>query len=306
MVSERIDNVTQTTSHFKANPALSGAVLMLMAGIAFAGVNVAVQWAGMVNGISPAATAFWQYFFGFLFAVPLIWRQGLSALATKRPLLHLARIVLAAAGVQIWVMALAHVPLWQAIALSMTSPFFVLAGAALMLRERVTLARIGATLFGFAGALIIIAPWSEAFTPYALLPVLAAALWAGTSLITKQLTRSETPESIALYLLLLLTPINFALYLGTGFEMPPVEGWSILLTAGLLTAAAQYVLTRAYAVADAAYLQPFEDLKLPLNIVLGWVVFGFAPDAAFWLGAAMIVMGSIYIMRHEGRALRAA
>jgi drug/metabolite transporter (DMT)-like permease len=298
--------VTRTTSLSKPNPALSGAVLMALAGIAFAGVNIAVQWAGMINGISSTATAFWQYFFGFLFALPLIWHQGFSAMRTKRPLLHIARIVLAAAGVQIWVVALAHVPLWQAIALSMTSPFFVLAGAALMLRERVTLARVGATLFGFAGALIIIAPWSEQFTPHALLPVVAAALWAGTSLITKELTRSETPEAIALYLMLLLTPINFALYLGSGFEMPPIGGWSILLTAGLLTAAAQYILTRAYAVADAAYLQPFEDLKLPLNIILGWIVFGFAPDAAFWPGAVMIVLGSIYIMGREGRVTRAA
>src|SRR5690606_34293269 len=119
--------------------------------------------------------------------------------------------------------------LWQAIALSMTSPFFVLAGAALMLGERVTLERVGATAFGFAGALIIIAPWSEAFTPFALLPVLAAALWAGTSLITKELTRSETPESIALYLLLLLTPVNLALYLGSGWVMPVISAWPILL-----------------------------------------------------------------------------
>lgn len=298
--------MTQTTSYFKSNPAVSGAALMLLAGIAFAGVNVAVQWAGMVSGISPTATAFWQYFFGFLFAIPLIWRQGFSSLRTKRPVLHLVRIILSAAGVQIWVMALAHVPLWQAIALSMTSPFFVLAGAALFLRENVSLTRVGATIFGFVGALIIIAPWSETFSPYSLLPVLSAALWAGTSLITKELTRSETPESIALYLMLLLTPINLALYLGSGFDMPPAAGWSILLTAGLLTAAAQYVLTRAYAIADAAYLQPFDDLKLPLNIILSWVVFGFAPDMGFWPGAAMIVMASLFIMRQEGRAQSAA
>ncbi|WP_343070336.1 DMT family transporter [Pelagibacterium limicola] len=293
--------MTQTTSYFKSSPALTGAGLMLLAGIAFAGVNVAVQWAGMVNGISSTATAFWQYFFGFLFVLPLVWRRGLSAMRTGRPMLHLVRIVLAAAGVQVWVMALAHVPLWQAIALSMTSPFFVLAGAALALRETVTLARVGATAFGFAGALIIIAPWSETFTWHAVLPVLAAALWAGASLITKELTRFERSDSIALYLLLLLTPINFALYLGSGLQMPPLEGWLVLLAAGLLTAAAQYVLTRAYASADAAYLQPFEDLKLPLNIILGWIVFGFSPDVTFWPGAAMIVAGSIYIMSREGR-----
>jgi drug/metabolite transporter (DMT)-like permease len=290
--------MSQTTSLTKMTPTVAGAGLMLLAGGAFAGVNVAVQWAGMQSGIASTAIAFWQYGLAFLFALPLVMRN-FGAMRTSNWGLHLLRVAFAAAGVQVWVFALSHVPLWQAIALSMTSPFFVIAGAGLILRETITLARVGATLFGFVGALIIIAPWAETFTLYALLPILAALLWAGTSLITKHLTNSESPESIALYLLLLLTPINFALYLGAGFEMPPVDGWAVLFLAGILTAAAQYFLTRAYAVADAAYLQPFEDLKLPLNIVLGWIVFGFAPDPVFWPGAAMIVLGSLYIMRRE-------
>jgi drug/metabolite transporter (DMT)-like permease len=290
--------MSQTTSLTKMTPTVAGAGLMLLAGGAFAGVNVAVQWAGMQSGIASTAIAFWQYALAFLFALPLVMRN-FGAMRTSNWGLHLLRVAFAAAGVQVWVFALSHVPLWQAIALSMTSPFFVIAGAGLILRETITLARVGATLFGFVGALIIIAPWSETFTLYALLPILAAVLWAGTSLITKHLTNSESPESIALYLLLLLTPINFALYLGAGFEMPPVDGWAVLFLAGILTAAAQYFLTRAYAVADAAYLQPFEDLKLPLNVVLGWIVFGFAPDPVFWPGAAMIVLGSLYIMRRE-------
>ena len=45
----------------------------------------------------------------------------------------------------------------------------------------------------------------------------------------------------------------------------------------MLTFLAQYVLTRAYASADAAYLQPFDHLKLPFNVLLGWLVFGFVP-----------------------------
>ncbi|SDG86061.1 DMT family transporter [Pelagibacterium luteolum] len=296
--------MSQTTSAILKSSNLSAAALMVVAGLAFAGVNVALQWAGMIGGLSSTSIAFWQYFLALIFALPLIWRHGLGAMRTGRPVLHIARVVLSAGGVQLWIMALAHVPLWQAIALSMTSPFFVLAGASLFLRERVSLTRIGATIFGFIGALIIIAPWSEQFTLHALLPIAAAALWAGASLITKELTKSERPESIALYLLLLLTPVNLALYLGSGFAWPPSDGWMILLVAGVLTAAAQYALTRAYAVADASYLQPFEDLKLPLNIILGWVVFGFAPDAGFWPGAAMIVLGSLYVMGREGTSGR--
>ena len=81
--------------------------------------------------------------------------------------------------------------------------------------------------------------------------------------------------------------------------MPPVAAWTAVIVAGALTALAQYLLTYAYAKADATYLQPFDDLKLPLNVVLGWLVFGAAPTIGFWPGAALIVAASLFLMRRE-------
>ncbi|MBP0575959.1 hypothetical protein J8J27_35095, partial [Mycobacterium tuberculosis] len=68
--------------------------------------------------------------------------------------------------------------------------------------------RIAATAIGFAGATLILAPWSDSFSLHALLPLGAAAAWAGSSLMTKDLTRTETSETVTAWLLLLLTPIN--------------------------------------------------------------------------------------------------
>lgn len=290
--------MSQTTSLTRLSAPVRGAMIMTAAGLVFAGLNVATQWATMVAGASSTVTAFWQYLIALGLAVPLVWRDW-QALRTNHLGLHLLRVLFAAGGVQVWVYGLSVVPIWQAIALSMTSPFFVVAGAALLLGERVTLARIGAAIAGFTGAMIIIAPWSESFTAYALLPVVAAALWAGTSLITKRLTAVEPTAGITVYLLLLLTPVNAVIWAGSGFGLPPAGAWSALLVAGAFTALAQYLLTWAYATADAAYLQPFDDLKLPLNILLGWVVFGMAPNLGFWPGAALIVMASLFLMRRE-------
>jgi drug/metabolite transporter (DMT)-like permease len=290
--------VNHTTSVAKPAAPVRGAAIMTAAGLAFAGLNVAVQWATMKAGASAPATAFWQYLIALALSLPLIWRN-FGALKTQYPGLHVLRVLFAAAGVQVWVYGLSVVPIWQAIALAMTSPFFVVAGAALLLGERVTATRLAATVAGFAGAMIILAPWSETFSAYALLPIAAAALWAGTSLVTKRLTAFEPTSGITVYLLLLLTPINAVIWAGSGLDMPPAGAWSALLIAGALTALAQYLLTAAYAAADATYLQPFDDLKLPLNIALGWLVFGFAPSLGFWPGAALIVAASLYLMRRE-------
>ncbi len=223
-----------------------------------------------------ASAAFWQYGFAFLFSLPFLKRLGLAAMRTHYPWRHLARVALAALGVEAWVASLAAVPIWQAIALVMTSPFFIILGARLFLGERVGPARWAATAAGFTAAMIILQPWSDGFGWAALLPVLSALLWGASSLITKSLTGIERPETITVWLLVLLTPINGGLALAAGFAVPTGATLALFLLAGLLTAAAQYFLTLAYAAADAAYVQPFDDLKLPLNVLAGWLFFGYA------------------------------
>jgi drug/metabolite transporter (DMT)-like permease len=150
-------------------------------------------------------------------------------------------------------------------------------------------------------ATLILAPWSTTFSWLSLLPVGASALWAGTTILTKYLTRDEKPEAVTVYLLLLLTPVNAIFLVGGGTVLPDPSGWPVLLVAGALTALSQYLLTRAYAVADAAYLQPFDDLKLPFNVLLAWLVFATAPELNFWPGAALIVAASLFIMQREAR-----
>ncbi len=280
------------------------AALMVAAGASFALVNTALQGATMGQGAAAPTVTFWQYLIAMGFYLPWIARHK-GALATGQLARHILRVALAAGGVQLWTLGLAHVPIWQAIALILLSPFFVTIGAGLVLREQVSPHRWGAVIAGIIGGLIILEPWSDRFTMAALLPVGAAALWAASSVVTKQLTRHERPETVTLYLLLLLSPINAGLAVGTGFALPASALW-LVLGAGLLTALAQHLLVRAYSLADAAFLQPFDHLKLPFNVVLGFLVFGFAPTGSMWLGTAIILTAGLYLLRQENRTAAGA
>ena len=51
--------------------------------------------------------------------------------------------------------------------------------------------------------------------------------------------------------------------------------------------------------ADAGFVQPFDDLKLFSNIAVSWLVLGFAPEGAYWLGVALILAGSLYLLWSE-------
>jgi S-adenosylmethionine uptake transporter len=145
-------------------------------------------------------------------------------------------------------------------------------------------------------------------TPAALFPVAAALLWAAASLLTKRLTATERPETVTLWLLVLLTPINGAIFLHAGFEWPTAWILVWLLAGGALVFLAQHLLTLAYAAADAAFVQPFDDIKLLSNVAVGWAVFGYLPEGRLWLGVAMILAASAWLLWSErlGSTLRPA
>ena len=294
------------------NKLVAGAAYMMMAGIAFAIINVITQtvtgsadYGGLA--FKPTSDAFWQYFIALVVSLPFIWRSGLKSLQTKYPVLHIIRVVLSALGVQAFVFGLAHgVQIWQVIALVMTSPFFILLGAKFYLGEHVGPNRWIAALLGFAGAMIVLQPWSTGFNVWSLAPIAAAILWGAASLITKQLTGHEKPETITMWLLLLLSPINAVLSVGAGFEWPSGQVLWYLLAGGVIQFIAQYCLTKAYSKADASSLQPFDDLRLPFNIIAGFLAFHYLPEGNLWIGIALILAGSAYLFWSENQRQKLA
>jgi drug/metabolite transporter (DMT)-like permease len=282
------------------NDNLKGAGYMVLAGICFALAN-AVTWTVTYKmGFKAQSDAFWQYAIATAFSAPFIWRSGLASMKTNHLVLHVVRILLSVLGVQAFTQAFASgMAPWHVIALVMTSPFFVMFGAAVILGEKVGLNRWIAAIIGFAGAMILLRPWESGFTTSALLPILAAITWGGASLITKRLTRDEAQTSITMWLLVLLTPVNLLFSLQAGFEWPSGNILWLLLLAGAIMYFAQHFLTLAYAAADAAFVQPFDDLKLFSNILVSWLVLSFAPDLTYWPGILMVFAGSIYLLWSE-------
>lgn len=302
------------------NAPVLGALFMLGAGITFAISNILTPIITWQMGVPSTAVVFWQYVIATIIALPLIFRIGLGALKTRHPGWHEARAFLSALGVQFFAFGFASgVPVWQMVALSMTGPFFIITGATLFLGEKLTLRRLGATTVGFFGALMVTQLGSEQFTLASLLPILAAACWGTVSVITKYLSRDEAPESLTLYMLVLITPNHFLIglllgiavavlpagvlpaSLATGFDfvLPGGDALWLIVLLGVVTAGAQYFFSLAYKAADATYLQPFDDLKLPLNTLLGWIVLSQVPAIWFWPGAVLILGASTFILWSE-------
>lgn len=303
------------------NAAASGALFMLAASLVFAGSNTLqsilptpVEYGGV--GMSSTGMAFWQYLIASVLALPLILRIGLKNLRTAHPFAHEIRALVSAIGVHVFVYGYASgVPIWQMVTLLATGPLFIIVGSVLFLGERVSTARVTAALAGFIGAIIISGVGTESLGVQALIPISAAALWAVTDILTKHLSRQgESPETLTISLLVLMTPNHLAILLlvnafagvlpmgmapGFPFALPEGNGLVLLLLLGALTAGAQYLLAFAYRNADATYLQPFSDVKVFLGGMVGWIALGQEPSVWFWPGAVLIVAASAFIFWAE-------
>ncbi len=281
------------------NP-LKGALFMVLAGIAFALANAITFTVVYKMGFKPQSDTFWQYGIALVFALPFIWKNGLASMRTRHPLLHVLRVVLSALGILAFAKAFAAgLPTWHVVALVMVSPYFVMLGALVFLGEKVSANRWIAATIAFCGAMILLRPWESGLPLSMLYPIAAAALWAGASLITKRLTRDEPQTTITMWLLVLLTPVFAVLSLQAGFEVPSGTIMWLLLVGGVIMYGAQHFLTISYSSADAAFVQPFDDLKLFSNILVSWMIFGDAPTGIYWLGILLILSGTAYLLWSE-------
>ena len=126
-------------SSLTQNRAASGALLMVIASLGFAGTNVLQSVLPWQFGMSSTGMAFWQYLIASVLALPLILRIGVHNLRTTKPLAHEIRAFVSALGVHVFVYGFASgVPIWQMVTLLATGPLFIILGTTLFLGEKLS------------------------------------------------------------------------------------------------------------------------------------------------------------------------
>ncbi len=101
---------------------------------------------------------------GLLLVVLGDWRVVASALHPQA----LMRAGAKTLSVLCYIVALARLPIGDAIAILQTAPLILILGVACLLRERVGAARVALALVGFAGAVLVAQPGSGGISPAAL------------------------------------------------------------------------------------------------------------------------------------------
>jgi drug/metabolite transporter (DMT)-like permease len=128
-------------------------------------------------------------------------------------------------------------------AIMFVTPLLVTLLSMPILGERVGWRRITSVLVGFAGALIIIRPGSDAIGLAALLPLTAALFNAAYHLATRVLSRTDAALTTVGYTAIVGAVMsNFAL-LG-GWVTPDAAGWAMLVGLGLIGCLGHFALNQ--------------------------------------------------------------
>ncbi len=299
----------RVTARAAALPApVMAAIWMVGSGVFFTGLSGAIRHLG--QEMHPFEVAFFRNLFGLAFMLPWLFTAGLAGLKTGRMGLYLLRCVLGLGSMLCWFTALAWLPLAQAVALSFTAPLFATVMAAVFLKETVRLRRWTATSLGLVGVVVIL--WPQLALPGGAmisggvgLAILSTILSVIVSLIVKRLSATESANAIVTYMVLIMTPMSLLPAL-LHWTWPPVDTWFWLVAMGALGSLGHLCYVRAFAMADASAVMPYDYTRLLFAAIIGWAAFGELPTAYTWVGAAIIVASAIYIAHREARLRQSA
>ena len=250
--------------------------------------------------------ALWARYAGQSALVIVLLNRRLPQVArTNFPGLQLLRSAFLMCATTSFFFGITRIGLAEATAVMDVHPVLITLGAALFLGEKVGLRRILAIGVALIGALIVIQPGSDVFSTWSLLPLSAAFCYAGYSVVTRYVGRSEDAWTSLLYGALFGAVILTAIVPFHWVALSPRIVMLMLLLAGLGTFG-QLLLIRAFTSGEAAMLAPFGYIGLVFATFFGIVFFGDWPEPATWLGALVVVGAGVYVWYREHVAARKA
>ena len=242
---------------------------------------------------------------------------GFRLLLTKRIWLHLTRgFLLVIANVSFF-LALAAMPLADAVAIFFVAPLFITILAAVLLGEQVGPNRWFAIALGLTGVALMLKPGSSMFQWVSLLPIIAALTYALMVIITRHMGTTERASAMLYWtqLVYLAASCGFGLIAGDGrfagnshlslefllraWIWPDQGDLLLLIVCGALLGTSHYLMFRAYLLAEANLVAPFEYVALPMAVLWGFLVWGNWLGFIEWIGMSMIIGGGLNVFYRE-------
>ena len=254
----------------------------------------------MAASMSIRQVLFFRALVGFFIIAVFIRRLWPELRQMRQFRLHLLRNAVHFTGQYFWTIGVVLLPLASVFALEFTMPIWVAFFAWGILGERLTRARLLATLGGFIGVLVIVRPGIGIVDPAAGLVLVAAVAYGLSLVLVKQLTRENSPGAIVAWMILIQLPLGLAAAL-TDWRPVDISALPWILLAGIGALSAHFCMAQALRRLDASIVMPVDFLRVPLAAVAGYYLYSEAIDIWVFLGGAIILGSNLQALRAERR-----
>ena len=234
----------------------------------------------------------------------VLWEQGRRGIVTSHLFAHAVRSILMLVSWLLFIIAIRSISLANAYTIVFGAPLFMTLFGRVFLGEYVSRPRWVAVIGGFIGVVIVLSPASMGFNAAALIALLAAVIWAVTSIVARRLSQQE-PSTRILFYYMAISVITTAPFAASSWTPIASAHVPVFVVTGIVGVAAHWLLAQAFRYGEVSLISPFEYTGLVWAMILGYWLWGDVPTAGVLVGGALIIASGVYMIRHESGGRRA-
>ena len=276
-----------------------GIFLMVITTIVFASQDGLSKYLATEYNVYMVVMIRYWFFAAFVMTISSRKPGGVKQVAkTKTPLLQIFRSLILVAEMCVTILAFTLLGLAETHAIFASYPLIIAMLSGPILGEHVGWRRWLAICVGFFGILIILNPGNGIFSPYALVPLAGAILFALYGLLTRYAGQYDKSSTSFFWTgtvgCIAMTAI------GLNFWDPVSQAdWSIMLILSASGMLGHFLLIKCYEVAEASAVQPFAYLQLIWASLIGVIIFGEQITTNVLIGACIIVGAGLFTLWRE-------
>ena len=276
-----------------------GIFLMVITTIVFASQDGLSKYLATEYNVYMVVMIRYWFFAAFVMTISSRKPGGVKKVAkTNTPLLQIFRSLILVAEMCVTILAFTLLGLAETHAIFASYPLIIAMLSGPILGEHVGWRRWLAICVGFFGILIILNPGNGIFSPYALVPLAGAILFALYGLLTRYAGQYDNSSTSFFWTGIVGCIAMTAI--GLNFWDPVSQGdWSIMLILSASGMLGHFLLIKCYEVAEASAVQPFAYLQLIWASLIGVIIFGEKITTNVLIGACIIVGAGLFTLWRE-------
>ena len=250
------------------------------------------------SDINVFTASFLRFGIGFVIILPYLFYSKFKVYKTNNIKLHFIRGIINVPTMYVGFAALMFIPLEQIQALHFIVPLIVTFLAVFFFKEKIRFVRITALIIGLLGMFVMLRPGMIEMNIGVYMVLFTSIVWSFIIIITKFLSKNDSPITILTYQYSLVTFFSFFIVIFF-WETPSSIIFLYTFLAALSGTVLHLALIYSYKLVDLTLIQPFTFLSLIWASLFGYYIFGEEPDIFTWLGAIIIFSGVLIIFYRE-------